>query len=145
MCPAAIDGWHSPRFHLRYQETHVSLGFNCGFSFLDVYFPSYQIICSRCGFFSKTLTFAMASRSDSKQPPCPHPPASMTVPQIPSPIHTEQPKLIEEMTLSPASESPVGLRGGGHHNRHHHSHTKRNTAIVGGVCCCECCECCCCT
>lgn len=33
----------------------------------------------------------MASRSDSKQPPCPHPPVSMTVPQIPSPIHTEQP------------------------------------------------------
>ncbi|TGO38371.1 hypothetical protein BHYA_0076g00220 [Botrytis hyacinthi] len=33
----------------------------------------------------------MTSQSDSKQPPHPHSPASMTVPQIPSPIHTEQP------------------------------------------------------
>lgn len=33
----------------------------------------------------------MTSQSDSKQPPRPHSPASMTVPQIPSPIHTEQP------------------------------------------------------
>ncbi|TGO81259.1 hypothetical protein BPOR_1243g00040 [Botrytis porri] len=68
----------------------------------------------------------MTSQCDAKQPPRPHSPASMTVPQIPSPIHTEQPKLIGEMTLSPVSESPVNLRGGGRHNRHHHSHTGRN-------------------
>ncbi|KAF7889500.1 uncharacterized protein EAF02_001915 [Botrytis sinoallii] len=73
----------------------------------------------------------MTSQSDSKQLPLPHSPASMTLPQIPSPIHTEQPKLINEMTLSPGSESPVNLRGGGRHNRHHHSHTGRNTAIKG--------------
>ncbi|KAF7898651.1 hypothetical protein EAF00_005097 [Botryotinia globosa] len=86
----------------------------------------------------------MPSQSDSKQPIRPHSPASMAVPQLPSPIHTEEPKLIKEMTLSPESDPSVNLRGGGRHYRHHHSHTGRDTAIVGGLCCCECCECCCC-
>ncbi|KAJ8066865.1 hypothetical protein OCU04_004246 [Sclerotinia nivalis] len=65
----------------------------------------------------------MSSSIDSQQPQRPHSPSSMSLPQIPSPIHTEQPKLINEMTVSPVSESPVNLRGGGHH--HHHSRTGR--------------------
>ncbi|APA11981.1 hypothetical protein sscle_08g067510 [Sclerotinia sclerotiorum 1980 UF-70] len=85
----------------------------------------------------------MSSSIDSQQPLRPHTPSSMNLPQIPSPIHTEQPKLVNEMTVSSVSESPVNLRGGGHHHHHHHFRTERDAAIVGGVCCCECCLCCC--
>ncbi|TGO54530.1 hypothetical protein BOTNAR_0265g00130 [Botryotinia narcissicola] len=72
----------------------------------------------------------MTSQSDSKQPPRSLSPASMAVPQLPSPIHTEQPKLIKEMNLSPESDSSVNLRGGGRHYRHHHSHTGRDFAKI---------------
>ncbi|ESZ90556.1 hypothetical protein SBOR_9063 [Sclerotinia borealis F-4128] len=70
----------------------------------------------------------MSSFLNSQQPSRPHSPSSMSLPQIPSPIHTEQPKLINEMTISPISDTVVNLRGGGHHG--HHSHGGREYVLA---------------